>query len=116
MRSVRLFDFIEYDGVSWQVVAQERTTIALKNLATNRIRRLPLLDLLGDESYLPDSPDKLPNLDDAAVLETLDVDTRARVEFLHRHVVEVLTGFHRVMGPQRWDRRLVPQPCRRRLR
>ena len=55
MRSVRLFDFIEYDGASWQVVAQEGTTIALKNLATNRIRRLPLLDILGDESYLPDT-------------------------------------------------------------
>jgi hypothetical protein len=93
MKSVRLFDFIEYQGASWQVVAQEGTTIALKNLATNRIRRLPLLDLLGDESYLPDSPNRLPNLDDAAVLETLDMDTRARVEFLHRHVVEVLTGF-----------------------
>jgi hypothetical protein len=61
VRSVRLFDSIEDDGVSWQVVAQERTTIALKNLATNRIRRLPLLDLLGDESYLPDSPDKAGN-------------------------------------------------------
>src|SRR3954454_22001556 len=93
MRSVRLFDFIEYDSTSWQVVAQEGAMIALKNLATNRIRRLPVLDLLGDESYLPDSPDRLPNLDDAAVLETLDMDTRARVEFLHRHVVEVLTGF-----------------------
>ncbi|BBY08938.1 Mu transposase C-terminal domain-containing protein [Mycobacterium noviomagense] len=92
MRSVRLFDFIEYDGGSWQVMAQDGTTIALKSLATNRIRKIPLPDLLGDESYLPDNPDRLPSLDNVAVIETLDAETRTRVEFLHRHVVEVLTG------------------------
>jgi putative transposase len=92
MRSVRLFDYIEFDGGSWQIVALEGTLIALKNLSTNRIRKLPLLELLGDESYLRDSPDRLPNLDDVAVLETLDAEARTRTEFLHRHVVEVLTG------------------------
>ncbi|OBG88667.1 integrase [Mycobacterium sp. E802] len=92
MRSVRLFDFIEFHGSSWQVVAQEGTTIAIKSLATNRIRRVPLLDLLGDDSFLPDSPDRLPKLDDAAVLDTLDDSTRQRALFLHHHIVEVLTG------------------------
>lgn len=92
MRSVRLFDFIEFDGSSWQVVAQEGTTIAIKSLATNRIRRVPLLDLLGDDSFLPDSPDRLPKLDDAAVLDTVDDSTRQRALFLHHHIVEVLTG------------------------
>lgn len=89
------------------MVAQVGTTIALRNLGTNRIRRLPLLDLLGDESYLADSPERLPNLDDAAVLETLDVDTRARVELLHRHVAEVLTGF----PPSDGTTALTPHPA-----
>jgi putative transposase len=48
--------------------------------------------LLGDDSYLPDIPDRLPRLDSAAVLETLDAQTRERVVFLHRHIVELLTG------------------------
>jgi hypothetical protein len=40
MRAVRLFDFIEYDACSWQVVAQDGPMLALKNLSTNRIRRV----------------------------------------------------------------------------
>jgi putative transposase len=92
VRSVRLFDCLQYDGNSWQVVAQDGPTLALKNLATGRIRRVAVAELLGDDSYLPDSPDGLPNLYGAAVLETLDPETRRRAEFLHRHVVEVLTG------------------------
>ncbi len=92
MRSVRLFDCLHYDGHSWQVVAQDGPELALKNLETGRIRRIGVAELLGDDSYLPDSPDRLPRLDSAAVLETLDPQTRTRVVFLHRHVVEVLTG------------------------
>ncbi|MGY1640746.1 Mu transposase C-terminal domain-containing protein [Geodermatophilus sp. SYSU D00703] len=92
MKSVRLFDLIQFDGASWQVVAQDGPVLALKNLSTYRIRKVAVADLLSDDSYLPDPPDRLPNLDDVAVLETLDSDSRARVEFLHRHVVEVLTG------------------------
>jgi hypothetical protein len=92
MRSVRLFDCLQYDGHSWQVVAQDGPELALKNLVSGRIRRVGVGELLGDDSYLPDTPDRLPRLDSAAVLETLDPETRQRVVFLHRHVVEVLTG------------------------
>jgi putative transposase len=92
VRSVRLFDCLQYDGNSWQVVAQDGVTLALKNLTNGRIRKVAVAELLGDDSYLPDSPDGSPNLDAAAVLETLDPETRRRAEFLHHHVVEVLTG------------------------
>ena len=92
MRSVRLFDYLQHDGQSWQVVSQDGTMLALKNLTTGRIRKLAVGDLLGDDSYLPDPPKRLPNLDNVAVLDTLDPETRQRTEFWHRHVVEVLTG------------------------
>ncbi|MDB2197163.1 Mu transposase C-terminal domain-containing protein [Mycobacteroides abscessus] len=92
MKSVRLFDCIEYDSHSWQVVAQEGNTVALKNLMTSRIRKVQIPELLGDPSYLPDLPTRLPDLDQVAVLETLDSSARDRAEFLHRHVVELLTG------------------------
>jgi putative transposase len=82
VRSVRLFDCLEYDGNSWQVVAQDGPTLALKNLTTGRIRKVAIAALLGDDSYLPDSLDRLPKLDTAAVLETLDPETRRRAEFL----------------------------------
>lgn len=71
MRSVRLFDYLQYDTNSWQVVAQDGTTLALKNLTTGRIRKVAVADLLGDDSYVHDSPERLPNLDTAAILETL---------------------------------------------
>lgn len=92
MRSVRLFDFIQFDGASWQVIAQDGPTLALKHLSTGRVRKVPVAELLGHDSFLADSPAPLPSLVDVAVLETLDQETRARTEFLHRHVVEVLTG------------------------
>jgi len=92
MRSVRLFDYLQYDGQTWQVVAQDGPELALKALISGRIRRIGVAELLGDDSFLPDSPDRLPSLDSAAVLETLDPPARERVLFLHRHVVEVLTG------------------------
>lgn len=105
MRSVRLFDCLQYDGNSWQVVAQDGAALALKNLTTGRIRKVTVAELLGDDSYLPDSPDGLPNLN-AAVLETLDPKTRRRAEFLHRHVVEVLTGVPPVLD----GGEVVPRP------
>lgn len=92
MRSVRLFDFLQFDSASWQVVAQDGSELALKNLATNRIRRVPVAELLADDSYLPDSPGRFPSLEGAAVLETLDTDARKRAKWLHRHVHEVVYG------------------------
>lgn len=92
MKSVRLFDCLQYDGQTWQVVAQDGSELALKDLMSGRIRRIGVAELLGDDSFLPDVPDRLPRLDSAAVLETLDTDARERVLFLRRHVVEVLTG------------------------
>lgn len=92
MKSVRLFDYISFDADSWQVVAQDGPELALKSLTTNRIRRVPVSDLLADESYLPDAPDRLPTLDNVAVLDTLDAATREQVIDLHRHVFEVVNG------------------------
>jgi len=92
MKSVRLFDCLQYDGQTWQVVAQDGPELALKDLMSGRIRRIGVAELLGDDSFLPDVPDRLPRLDSAAVLETLDPEARQRVLFLRRHVVEVLTG------------------------
>ena len=39
---------------------------------------MTIADLLGDESFLPVPPDRVPNLDAAAVLETLDLETKRR--------------------------------------
>ena len=71
MTSVRLFDFIEFDGQAWQVVAQDGTELALRNLGTNRIRKVPVLDLLQDDSLLPDDGSRDTRLDDLSVLDTV---------------------------------------------
>jgi hypothetical protein len=92
MKSVRLFDCLQYAGQTWQVVAQDGPELALKDLMSGRIRRIGVAELLGDGSFLPDVSDRLPRLDSAAILETLDTDARERVLFLRRHVVEVLSG------------------------
>ncbi|SLH82327.1 integrase family protein [Mycobacteroides abscessus subsp. massiliense] len=92
MKTVRLFDLLSYDGQTWQVVAQDGPQLALKELVSGRIRKIGVAELLGDDSFLPDVPDRLPRLDSAAVLDTLDTVARERVLFLRRHVVEVLTG------------------------
>lgn len=38
MKSVRLFDYLQYDGQAWQVVSQDGPELALKDLASDRIR------------------------------------------------------------------------------
>jgi len=105
VKSVRLFDYISFESDSWQVVAQDGPELALKSLTTNRIRRVPVADLLADESYLPDSSDRLPSLDNVAVLDTLDPTTREQTITLHRHVYEVLNGVPRAMARPRSSRR-----------
>lgn len=92
MRSVRLFDYIAFDGASWQVVAQDGAELALRNLATNRIRRIPVSELLTDESYLPDSPARLPTFNDVAILESVPQKAADQARSMHRHVVELLEG------------------------
>ena len=56
VKSVRLFDFLQYDGQSWQVVAQDGPIPALKNLTSGRIRKVPAAVMLGDDGFLPDAP------------------------------------------------------------
>ena len=92
MKSVRLFDYIAYDGDSYQVIAQDGARLALKSLTTNRVRHVGVSDLLADDSYEPDSPDRLPVLDDVAVLETLDGQTREDTLWLYGHVHEIVNG------------------------
>lgn len=111
MKAVRLFDLIEYDGASWQVVAQDGPLLSLKNLATSRIRNVAVADLLGDDSFRPDSPDRTPVLDDVAALERVDAQARDRALFLHRHVVELLTG-HRPGNPDPGETRPEYDPDR----
>lgn len=106
MKSVRLFDCLQFDGNSWQVVAQEGTTLALKDLVNGRIRRIGVSELLGDDSFLPDGPERLPDLSQSAILETLDAATRRRTETLHRHIVELLTG----VVPHDGGQEIEPKP------
>ncbi|MFJ3311394.1 hypothetical protein ACIPJU_01060 [Micrococcus endophyticus] len=92
MKSVRLFDFIAYDGDSFQVIARDGARLALKSLTTNRVRHVGVAELLADDSYEPDAPDRLPVLDDVAVLETLESQTREETLWLYGHVHEIVHG------------------------
>lgn len=92
MKTVRLFDFIAFDGDSFQVIAQDGARLALKSLTTNRVRHVGVAELLSDDSYEPDAPDRLPVLDDVAALDTLDAQTRDKTLWLYRHVYEVVHG------------------------
>lgn len=92
MKSVRLWDFIEFRGQPWQVVAQDGPKVALKNLNTSEVTKVAVTDLLRDDSYLPKEPDHLPFLSDVRVLETLTPEQAEKAKALHHHVIEVLTG------------------------
>lgn len=105
MKSVRLFDYIMLEGESWQIVTQNGPKLSLQSLSSSRIRHISITDLLSDDSYEPDVPDRLPDLENAAVLDTLDSETRQRAEFLHRHIFEVLAGV-----PPGSDENLSPKP------
>lgn len=92
MKSVRLLDHITFDDSSWQVTAQEGPLLTLTELFTGATRQIGVADLLAAESYVPDTLDRLPDLDSSAVLDTLDPETRDHVIFLHRHVFELDNG------------------------
>ena len=92
VKSVRLWDMIQFDSDTWQVVAHDGPTLALKSLTTNRIRKVAVSVLLGDDSYLPATPDARPDMTGLDVYATLDPSAASRVRFLHRHVHEVLHG------------------------
>ncbi|HIW91251.1 MAG TPA: DDE-type integrase/transposase/recombinase [Candidatus Corynebacterium avicola] len=92
MKSVRLLDYITFNGSSWQVTAQDGALLTLTDLTDGSTRQIPVTDLLTDESYVPDTPDRLPDLETTAVLDTLDAKTREYTEFLHRHIYELVHG------------------------
>ena len=92
MKSVRLLDYITFDGADWQVTAQDGALLTLTNLSTGDTRQLSVSDLLTADSYPADTPDRLPALASVAVLDTLDEKTRKHTEFLHRHVYELVHG------------------------
>lgn len=92
MKSVHLLDYISFDGFSWQVTAQDGALLTLTGLSDGTTRQISVTDLLSDESYVPDSSDRLPDLDTAAILDTLDPETREHTEFLHRHIYELNNG------------------------
>lgn len=95
MRFVRPLDLIEYDGQGWQVVSvDEDAMVVLRNLADGQFRTVTGIDLLQDVApAIPQpKPTALPDLSDASILDDLDPEDRARTEFLHRAVFEVLTG------------------------
>ena len=101
MKSVRLFDFIQFDGVSWQVVAQDGTELALKNLSTGRIRRVPVAGLLSDDSYLPDDPPLPCRHWTVSRLSRRSSPVPGHMRCLHRHVYELLNGTPPDAAPER---------------
>lgn len=92
MKSVRLLNYITFDGSSWQVTEQDGALLTLTDLSDGTTRQVTVTDLLADESYIPDTPDRLPDLDATAVLATLDPVTREHTKFLHRHIYELVHG------------------------
>lgn len=92
MRSVRLWDVIEFEAASWQVVLADGTELALRSLATGTVRRVSVVDLLSSDSFLPQDNSELLSLSDVGIFDALDVQQQARVRFLQYHVTEVLNG------------------------
>ncbi len=92
MKAARLYGHIDFDGDSFQIVAQHGTRLALKSQSTNRIRHVGVAELLGDDSYEPHDHERVPTLEDLALLDRLDPDTRRHTEWLAAHVVEIIEG------------------------
>ncbi|GAA4054330.1 hypothetical protein GCM10023063_48670 [Arthrobacter methylotrophus] len=55
MKSVRLFAYVQFDGDTWQIAARDGAELALRNLATGRIRRIQVSDLLAHDSFVPEA-------------------------------------------------------------
>lgn len=92
MRAVRLWDVIEYEATSWQVVACEGTELALRSMMTGSIRKVVAADLLGSQSYLPDTRERDLSLENIRVLDTINSEQKTRVLFLQNHIGELLYG------------------------
>ncbi|MGC4174017.1 Mu transposase C-terminal domain-containing protein [Demequina sp.] len=92
MRTVRLFDYLSYEGDSYQLIAVDGAVLALKSLSTNVIRHVGVSELLGSDSYEPDAPARMPALEDLAVLDRLDDSTRERTEWLEPHIKDIAFG------------------------
>lgn len=92
MKTARLHGHIDFDGDSFQIVAQQGARLALKSQTTNRIRHVGIADLLGDDSYEPHDQERIPALEDLTVLDRLDPTTRRHTEWLAAHVREIIDG------------------------
>lgn len=90
--SIRLWDFIDYQGLPWQVVNVDGPNLTLRNQFNAREQDFPIVDVLGDDSYAPREPDTLPVFTDLRLFETLTETQAKRARALYEHVLEVLTG------------------------
>ncbi len=92
MKSVRMYDFILFDAQAWQVVGVDGPRAALKSQASGRIRHVALTELLADDSFQPETPDRLPTLDDVRFLESVPQQVAEDARWLQRHIVEIIRG------------------------
>lgn len=85
MRSLALWDWFEVGGCQWQVVAVDpgdAQALRIRCSADGIVRKVSAGDLLHDESFLNQSQPAEPTLSGLAILETLPVLERKRVETL----------------------------------
>lgn len=92
MKSVRMYDFILFDAQAWQVVGVDGSRAALKSQASGRIRHVALTELLADDSFQPETADRLPVLDDVRFLESVPQQVAEDARWLQRHIVEIIRG------------------------
>lgn len=98
MRSVKLFEFIHFDGDTFQVIARDGAWLALHSTTNSLVRHVSEQTLLSDDSYEPVDLVSQPLLDDAAIFDRMDADEREEVMWLHRHVYEVINGVPPLFG------------------
>lgn len=90
MKTARLYGHLEFDGDTYQVIAQSGARLALKSQTTRRVRHVGMAELLGDDSFEPTDREGVPSLEDLALLDRLDPATRRETEWLAAHVREVI--------------------------